>query len=203
MMYRNLVDTGWRALQQTGHGSDTIIIGGFAAEGRSGPVNAKHPQGLPGDYAQTKPLEYIPTLYCLSPRMRRCAADYARARGCPTNAAGTRAFRAQHPGLFNAGGVADHPYSGGRSPVDATGLDPDFAIFSQLGNLEKVLDRSVGATASHRRYPIYSDEYGYITHPPQLAPYASPSHRRLLHELGRVPELAQPARRQLCAVSAA
>ncbi len=175
MMYRNLVDTGWRALQQTGHGSDTIIIGGFAAEGRSGPVNAKHPQGLPGDYAQTKPLQYIPTLYCLSPAYAPLRGNYARARGCPTNAAGTRAFRAQHPGLFNAGGVADHPYSGGRSPIDATGLDTDFAIFSQLGNLEKVLDRSVSAYGSHKRYPIYSDEYGYITHPPQLAPYASPS----------------------------
>jgi hypothetical protein len=175
MMYRNLLDAGWRALHQTGHGSDTIVIGGFAAEGRSGPVNAQHPQGLPGDYAQTKPLQFIPTLYCLDARAKPLRGSYAKARGCPVNAAGTRAFRAQHPGLFNASGVADHPYSGGRSPVDAKGLDKDFAIFSQLGNLEKVLDRSVSAYGSHKRYPIYSDEYGYITRPPQIAPYVSPA----------------------------
>jgi hypothetical protein len=175
VMYRNLVDTGWRALQQTGHGSDTILIGGFAAEGRSGPVNAKHPQGLPGDYAQTKPLQYIPTLYCLTPADTPLRGSYAKARGCPTNAAGTRAFRTRHPGLFKASGVADHPYSGGRSPVDAKGLDANFAIFPQLGNLERTLDRSVGAYGSHTRYPIYSDEYGYITRPPQIAPYASPA----------------------------
>ncbi len=174
MMYRNLLDAGWRGLQQTGHGHDTILIGGFAAEGRSGPVNAKHPMGLPGDYAQTKPLQYIPTLYCLDANEKPLRGSYAKARGCPTTAAGTRAFRAQHPGLFNASGVADHPYSGGRSPVDTKGLDKDFAIFGQLGSLEKVLDRSVGAYGSRKRYPIYSDEYGYITRPPQTAPYVSP-----------------------------
>jgi hypothetical protein len=175
MMYRGLVDAGWRALQQTGHGRDTILIGGLAAEGRSGPVNAKHPQGLPGDYAQTKPLQYIPTLYCLSADYKPLRGRYAQVRGCPATAAGTRAFRASHPGLFAASGVADHPYSGGRTPVDSTGLDRKFAIFPQLGNLEKVLDRSVAAYGSHKRYPIYSDEYGYITRPPQVAPYVSPA----------------------------
>jgi hypothetical protein len=175
MMYRHLLDAGWRALAQTGHAHDTILIGGFAAEGRSGPVNAKHPQGLPGDYAQTKPLLYIPTLYCLSAADTPLRGRYAAARGCPATAAGTRMFRASHPGLFNASGVADHPYSGGRSPVDARGLDRNFAIFPQLGNLERTLDRAQAAYGSHRRYPIYSDEYGYITRPPQVRPYASPA----------------------------
>jgi hypothetical protein len=175
MMYRALVDSGWRSLQQTGHGHDTVLIGEFAAEGRAGPVNAAHPQGLPGAYAQTKPLLYIPTLYCLSTGDKPLRGSYARARGCPTSAAGTRAFRAQHPGLFNASGVADHPYSGGRSPVNAKGLDKNFAIFPQLGSLERTLDRAQAAYGSHTRYRIYSDEYGYITHPPQVAPYASPA----------------------------
>jgi hypothetical protein len=177
MMYRNLLDAGWRALMQTGHGADgdTIVIGGFAAEGRSGPVNAKHPQGLPGDYAQTKPLQFIPTLYCLDANDKPLRGSHAKARGCPVNAAGTRAFRARHPGLFNASGVADHPYSGGRSPVNSQGLDTDFAIFSQLGNLERTLDRVQAAYGSHKRYRIYSDEYGYITRPPQVAPYVSPA----------------------------
>jgi hypothetical protein len=175
MMYRNLLDAGWRALQQTGHGHDTIVIGGFAAEGRSGPANATHPQGLPGDYAQTKPLQYILTLYCLDAHDKPLRGSYAKARGCPTTASGTREFRVSHPGLFNASGVADHPYSGGRSPVDVKGLDPNFATFPQLGNLEKGLDRAVSAYGAHKRYPIYSDEYGYITRPPQVAPYVSPA----------------------------
>ncbi len=175
MMYRSLVDAGWRALKQTGHrtGTDTILIGGFAAEGRSGPVNAKHPLGLPGNYAQTKPLLYIPTLYCLTAAGRPLRGAYARARGCPATAAGTRSFRAAHPGLFAASGVADHPYSGGRSPINAKGLDKNYAVFSQLGHLERVLDRAQAAYGSHTRYPIYSDEYGYITRPPQVAPYAT------------------------------
>lgn len=176
-MYRGLLDAGWRALQRTGHGTntDTILIGGLAAQGRSGPVNAAHPQGLPGDYAQTKPLQFIRTLYCLSAGYAPLRGRYAAVRGCPTNAAGTRAFRSSHPGLFNASGVADHPYSGGRSPVDGRGSDRDFAIFPQLGSLERTLDRSVGVYGSHERYPIYSDEYGYITHPPHTAPYVSPA----------------------------
>jgi hypothetical protein len=175
MMYRALVDTGWRALQQTGHGHDTILIGGLAAEGRSGAANAAHPQGLPGDYAQTKPLQYIPTLYCLDAHDKPLRGSYATARGCPASAAGAGRFRAQHPGLFNASGFADHPYSGGRSPVDARRLDKNFAIFAQLGNLERTLDRAQAAYGSTRRYAIYSDEYGYLTRPPQAAPYASPA----------------------------
>jgi hypothetical protein len=175
MMYRQLVDAGWAALQRTGHRHDTIVIGGFAAQGRSGPVNAAHPQGLPGDYAQTKPLQFIRTLYCLDGNDRPLTGAYARARGCPATTSGSRAFRAAHPGLFSAGGVADHPYSGGRSPVDARGLDRDAAIFAQLGSLEAALDGAQRAYGSHKRYPIYNDEYGYITNPPQTSSYVSPA----------------------------
>ncbi|MGI8714910.1 MAG: hypothetical protein ACR2NR_17375 [Solirubrobacteraceae bacterium] len=175
MMYRGLVDAGWTALRQTGHGRNTIVIGGFAAEGRSGPVNHAHPEGLPGDYAQTKPLPFIRTLYCLDTSDRPMRGRYAQARGCPTNAAGSRAFRARHPALFSANGVADHPYSGGRSPLNSAGLDRNFAIFSQLGSLEQLLDRVQTAYGSHKRFSIYSDEYGYITNPPQTAAYVSPA----------------------------
>jgi hypothetical protein len=175
MMYRGLVDSGWKALHQSGHAHDTILIGGFAAQGRSGPANAKHPQGLPGDYAQTKPLLFISTLYCLGTNNKPLRGGAAKARGCPTTSAGTRAFRGQHPGLFSASGVADHPYSGNRSPVNGKGLDKNFAIFPQLGNFEKALDRAQAVYGSHAHLPIYSDEYGYITHPPQTAAYASPA----------------------------
>lgn len=175
MMYRALVDAGWSALQSTGHGSDTIVIGGFAAEGRSGPVTALHPQGLPGNYAQTKPLQFVRTLYCLDDRYKPLRGGYAAARGCPTNAAGTRAFRRAHPGLFNASGVADHPYPGDRSPVDTRRLDRNYAIFPALGRFEAALDQSLAAYGSHRRYTVYNDEYGYLTNPPHGPGYASPA----------------------------
>jgi hypothetical protein len=175
MMYRNLVSAGWNALQQTGHGHDKILIGEFAARGLSGKPNHNHPQGLPGNYSQTKPLQFIRTLYCVGANYKALSGRYARARGCPASAAGSRRFRAQNPGLFNAGGVGDHPYPGGQSPVDDAHADPDIASFPELGNLERVLDKVNRIYGSHKRYSIFSDEYGYITSPPQTAPYVSPA----------------------------
>jgi hypothetical protein len=175
MMYRGLINAGWSALHQTCHGHDTILIGEFAARGLSGGPTRNRPQGLPGDYAQTKPLEFIRTLYCVDINFQQLRGGYAGARGCPTNAAGSRRFRSQNPGLFNASGVGDHPYPGGGSPVDNSDSDPDFATFPQLGRLERELDRVNRSYGSSTRYSIYSDEYGYITRPPAGAPYVSPS----------------------------
>jgi hypothetical protein len=174
-MNRGLVDAGWSGLQQSGHGADTILIGEFAARGLAGPVTGKHPQGLPGYYSQTKPMQFMRTLYCLDARYRRLTGGAARAHGCPTTAAGSRAFRKQHPGLFSASGVADHPYPAGDPPLLRRGTDPDFATFPQLASLERGLDRALAAYGSRRGYPIYNDEFGYITRPPQTAPYASPT----------------------------
>jgi hypothetical protein len=174
-MYRGLVDAGWRALHQTGHGHDTILIGGFAARGLSTGPSRRFPQGLPGNYAQTKPLQFVRTLYCVGSNFRQLRGGYARARGCPTSASGSRRFRSAHPGLFHASGVSDHPYQGGLSPVAGRNLDPDFALFPDLGKLERELDRVNRIYGSHTRYSIYNDEYGYITRPPAAAPYVSPA----------------------------
>jgi hypothetical protein len=38
-----------------------------------------------------------------------------------------------------------------------------------------VLDKVNGVYGSHKKYSIYNDEYGYITHPPARAPYVSPA----------------------------
>jgi hypothetical protein len=174
-LYRALVDTGWSALHQTGHGHDTILIGGFAARGLSLPATRRFPQGLPGNYAQTKPLQFIRTLYCVGADYVPLRGGYARARGCPTSAAGSRRFRSAHPGLFNASGVSDHPYQGSYSPVGGGNLDPDYALFPDLGKLERELDRVNRIYGSRTRYSIYNDEYGYITRPPAQAPYVSPA----------------------------
>jgi hypothetical protein len=175
MMYRSLVQTGYRALQATGHGGDTILIGEFAARGISGRPSRGAPQGYPGNYGQTKPLQFIRTLYCLDNSYHQLRGSYAKARGCPTNAAGSRRFRAQNPGLFNTAGMADHPYPDNLSPVRDGRNDPNFAAFPDLGNLARVLDRSTRAYGSGKHFPIYNTEYGYITHPPARPHYVSPN----------------------------
>lgn len=174
-MYRSLVAEAWSALRQTGHGRDRIVIGGFAAEGLVHRPSRRYPVGLPGDYGQMKPLLFIRALYCVDKRYRPLRGAFAAAQGCPRNAAGSARFRARNPGLFKASGVADHPYSHGYSPLGLPHNDPNYATFAQLGGLERTLDAATRAYGAHPRYPIYSDEFGYVTRPPQLAPYVSPA----------------------------
>ena len=175
MMYRGLVNSGWHALQVTGHGHDTILIGELAAEGAEPGRFPKKSGGLPGNYGQTRPLLFIRDLYCVGPRFRPLRGVAARTTGCPTNAAGTRKFRGQNPGLFNASGFADHPYDGGASPVSHAGNKVDFATFVDFGNLEGTLDRVNRAYGSRKHYMIYNTEYGEITSPPAARKYPSPA----------------------------
>jgi hypothetical protein len=174
MAYRGLVNAGWKALHATGHGSDTILIGEFAARGASfAPPSRGAPQGRPGDYGQTKPLEFIRTLYCLNSSYQQLRGGAARSVGCPTSGAGSRRFRAQNPGLFSASGVSDHPYPDNLSPLRDGRSDPNFAAFPDLGNLARTLDRATGSYGAHPHFSIYNTEYGYITSPPRGRHYPS------------------------------
>ncbi len=175
MLYRGILNAGWNALQATGHGHDTITIGGYAARGMSGRPTAHAPQGFPGNFAQTKPLQFIRTLYCVDSKYKQLRGSYAKARGCPKTRAASKRFRAQNPALFKASGMADHPYPDNGSPVRDGKGDPDFATFPDLGNFGTVIDKVNAVYGSHRRFPIYNDEYGYITHPPARSHYVSPT----------------------------
>ncbi len=169
MMYRNLLNAGWKALQQTGHGHDTILIGETAAHGTNPtPPHPGAPQGNPGNYGQTKPLQFIRTLYCVNSSYQQLRGSQAAAVGCPTTAGGSRQFRNQNPALFQASGFGDHPYPGNLSPVSDGSNDPDFAAFPDLPRLEGELDRLNRLYGSSTRFPIYNDEYGYITDPPSV-----------------------------------
>ncbi len=165
-MYRNLVSQAWNALQATGHGSDTILIGEFAPWGLSARGTPKRPQGLPGQFGQTKPLRFLRTLYCVDSAYRPLRGSAARAVSCPAGAAGSRAFGRNNPGLFNATGLADHPYPHDQPPTLETSRDPDIAPFPRLPNLERAIDGVQRVYGSRRRLPIYNTEYGYITRPP-------------------------------------
>jgi hypothetical protein len=165
--YRNLADAGWTALHKTGHGGDTILIGEFAARGNTTALPSRFaPQGLPGNYGQTKPLAFIRDLYCVDSSFRELRGSAAHNVGCPTTSAGSRRFRAANPGLFSASGVGDHPYPDNLSPIADGRTDPDFAAFPDIGNLERELDHVNRVYGSRTKFNIYNDEYGYITDPP-------------------------------------
>ncbi len=174
-MYRNLVGRAWNALQATGHGADTILIGEFAPWGLSLRATPKRPQGLPGSFGQTKPLRFLRTLYCLDSGYRPLRGSAARSVGCPTTRAGSRAFRRGNPALFDATGLADHPYPHDQPPAIETNRDPDIAPFPRLPNLERAVDHVQRVYGSPRKLPIYNTEYGYITHPPNRGPFVSPA----------------------------
>lgn len=174
-MYRNLAGQAWNALQETGHRGETMLIGETAPRGASGPADRQHPQGLPGNFGQTWPLQFVRTLYCLNGAYDELRGATAKAVGCPATAAASRSFRAQNPALFQASGFADHPYPMNEPPGTETSTNPDIASFPRLPNLERALDRAQQVYGSDAHMPIYDTEYGYITRPPNSGNYVSPA----------------------------
>ena len=165
-LYRNLVDAGWSALQGTGHAGDTILLGSLDARGQNGSPSRVRPEGLPGNFGATKPLQFIRTLYCVDSSYREFRGAAAAAVGCPSTAAGSRQFRSAHPALFTAGGYAVHPYPVNLPPTQASSTDPDFVEFSELPRFGAALDRLQRTYGSTTRFPIWVNEYSYITNPP-------------------------------------
>lgn len=179
-MYRGLVDAAWQSLNSAVSGGKTIVIGQLAARGL-GPSrpDRSHPEGLPGNFGQTKPLQFIRTLYCVDSRYRFLTGQAARVAGCPTNGAGRRQFTRQHPGLFSAQGFGIHPYPQGLPPTKEASHDPDYVAFAEIPKLERTLDRLQKLWRSRKRFAIYNNEYGYVTHPPANGAFASPSNAAL------------------------
>jgi hypothetical protein len=174
-IYRGLVDAAWTALQVTGHGHDTVLIGEVAARGVDGRPSRGAPEGFPGNFAGTKPLRFVRALYCVDGKYRQYRGAAAALRGCPTTAASSRGFRAAHPALFQASGFADHPYSQASPPNVEPIPDPDFTSLAQLPQLERILDRLQRIYGSTAHPSIYLTEYGYITRPPKRSFYLTPS----------------------------
>jgi hypothetical protein len=165
--YRGLLAAAWGGLAGTGHvGRDTILIGELAPRGSN---------GVPGSFGGTKPLTFLRALYCVDSRYRELRGSAARAIGCPTTAGASRRFRAQNAALFQASGVADHPYTLQGHPVAPNvptnffgggKSDPNYTDLPEIGRLEGVLNHLTGIYGSHKHFPIYNTEYGYRTRPP-------------------------------------
>jgi hypothetical protein len=163
-MYRGVVAAAWNALHATGHGRDQILFGEVAPRGES----------YWGVYSGMTPLLFLRSLYCLDSGYRPLRGSAARLQGCPTTAAGTRAFRRQNPGLFQASGFADHPYMRWYPPNHEPNPDPtnhlhtgDYSSLAVIGQLTRALDRAQGVYGAHPHMPVYDTEFGYITTPPK------------------------------------
>jgi len=159
--YRELVDAAWSAFQGTGHGHDTILIGEL------GPAGDTTGAG-PGNFNSMAPLQFLRGLYCVDSSYRLVKGTAAAELGCPTDAAGSAKFVAEHPALFSAPGFAIHPYSQGEAPNVPTPNEPDYAELASLNRLEQTLDTLQGVYGSHRQFPIWSTEFGYQTTPPDV-----------------------------------
>ncbi len=168
-MYRRLLDAAWSALVATGHtpSTDTVLFGELAPRG----------QKRWGVFSGMTPLAFLRALYCVDSRYHQLRGGAARARGCPTTAAGSRRFRGQHPALFAANGVSDHAYMRWYAPNHEPNPDPtnrlstaDYSSLAVIGHLTSALDRLQRAYGSHKQLPVYDTEFGYITSPPKRSP---------------------------------
>jgi hypothetical protein len=165
-LYRGLLNAGFSALGRTGHGPghDTILFGELAPEGCM--------VGVPCPYPRSEwsipPIPFLQTLFCLSSALRPLSGAAATAVSCPARP-DLASFVRNNPGLFEASGIAHHPYSFYVAPGVSL-PEPQYAPLADLDRLEKVLDGAYSAYGVSRRLPIYLTEYGYETSPPRPIP---------------------------------
>jgi hypothetical protein len=152
--YRRMVDAAWSALQDSGHGSDTILIGETAPKGVS----------VRGTTRALSPGRFIKRLYCLDDHLQLLKDRRAEERGCPA-ATSPAEFRAAHPGLFAATGYAHHPYelifAPNRQPRHS-----DWYTIANLHTLSSLLRRVRARFGFGGGFPLYLTEFGYQTDPP-------------------------------------
>lgn len=155
-MYRNLVAHAWQGLADTGHGSDTILIGETAPQGQ------RNRKGLT---QSIDALRFIRRLYCVDNNLNLLKGAQASLRGCPTDA---KTFVAQNPALFKASGFAHHPYAL-LSPPTRRSRYSDWVSMADLralrSELSRIYRRYRQKTQSSRGVPLYLTEYGYQTAP--------------------------------------
>lgn len=153
-LYRELADAAYGALNATGHGRDTILIGETAPQGNDS-KNLKR-------YMQ--PMTFIRALYCVDRRLHRLSGRRAKLLGCPKKAS---SFRKAHPVLFAATGFGHHPYQL-LTPPTVKPRDPDIVTMAVLPRLTRALDTIQRRYSSKKRFPLYLTEYGYQTPPDPL-----------------------------------
>jgi hypothetical protein len=156
-VYRRLVANAWTALADTGHGSDTILIGETAPQGQ---------KRLREISQSIDALHFLRQLYCLDDNLNLLTGTDAEVRGCPAGNPGK--FVADNPGLFHATGYAHHPYAL-LTPPGRKSNWPDWVSMSDLHSLTRELTRIYQRYGQQmptkRGVPLYLTEYGYQTKP--------------------------------------
>ncbi len=155
-IYRNLVANAWQALADTGHGTDTILIGETAPQG----------QGKKKDLSESiDALKFLRRLYCVDNNLNVLKGAQASLRTCPGDVA---TFVAQNPALFKATGYAHHPYAL-LTPPSRRSRSADWVSMADLralsSELTRIYRRYGQKTQSSRGVPLYLTEYGYQTAP--------------------------------------
>ena len=155
-LYRELVRSAWQALADTGHGTDTILIGETAPQGQG---NRK------GLSQSIDALKFVRLMYCLDKNLNVLKGAEAQVRGCPGDIA---TFVADNPALFHASGYAHHPYALLTAP-DRRARRSDWVAIADLRKLSRELSRIYQRyrqrPQTRRGVPLYLTEYGYQTKP--------------------------------------
>lgn len=155
-LYRKLVQHAWQGLADTGHGTDTILIGETAPQGQ---------QRRRGITQSIDALAFIRRMYCVDDNLNILKGSEARVRDCPGD---VTSFVAQNPALFRATGYAHHPYAL-LTPPGRRSSWPDWVSMSDLKMLSRELQRIYRRygqkTQTKRGVPLYLTEYGYQTKP--------------------------------------
>jgi len=154
--YRKLLAAAWQNLADSGHGTDTILVGETA------------PQGTQTDKGLSRSidaLKFIRRLYCLDNNLNLLKGGEAHVRDCPGD---IPTFVAQNPALFHATGYAHHPYAL-LTPPGRSSKWQDWVSMSDLGRLSheltRIYQRYGQKMQSKRGVPLYLTEYGYQTKP--------------------------------------
>lgn len=156
--YRRIVSAAWTALQATGHGHDTILIGETANVGVRGPAF------------------FIRALYCVGSNGRQLRGAAAAAVDCPASITPAQ-FVARNPGLFEASGFAHHPYGFNTPPDRPYTAYSGFITIDNLDLLERMLNSIFAGYGRARAggVPVYVTEWGYDTDPPNPFNHTSPA----------------------------
>lgn len=154
---RSLIANAWTALQQTGHGHDTIVYGSLSPDQSAVVVPASKTSISP-------PLAFLRALYCVDSSYRQLRGSAAAALSCPSTKA---AFVANNPALFKASGIGVHPYGYGNPPTRAAFPNANSVEFAGIPNLTKALTRIQRGYGSGKSLAVYNTEYGYEPRPPQ------------------------------------
>ena len=147
IIYRSLLLAAIRALRETGHGNDVILLGETAPLGsvRRGPLEPLRPK------------EFIRELFCLRADGRRYTGRQARARGCSAWNGNRR---------LPVAGWAHHPYTQRYHPTNRSS-QPDAVNMANVGDLGPLLDLVAARTGILRPgRAVALTELGYQTRPP-------------------------------------